>query len=278
MTNLKSLTLGNNQIGAVPATIKNLSALRYITLTENQLTALPEEIGDLSNLVQLYVGKNTGLTKLPESTPKLEKLYEINLTGCSAIDLEDAFNKLDSLPKLQKVWLGNMGKPVVLPDNVGNLDQVKALFLDKNTFEAAELPKMMDKLAKMEVLRTLSITDCKITNLSANIFKLKNLEYLYAYRNEMKTLPATIGQVSKLKYLSVSSNKEFTTLPATIGGLRNLETLDVSYTNIAAVPPALSTMKQLKTVNLKRTNVPKAVADQLKKALPDTKVDHSNKQ
>ena len=94
----------------------------------------------------------------------------------------------------------------------------------------------------------------------------------------MKTLPATIGQVSKLKYLSVSSNKEFTTLPATIGGLRNLETLDVSYTNITAVPPTLSTMKQLKTVNLKRTNVPKAVADQLKKALPDTKVDHSNKQ
>ncbi|OJJ23917.1 hypothetical protein BKI52_06085 [marine bacterium AO1-C] len=278
LTNLKNLTLGNNQISAVPATIKNLSALRYITLTENQITALPEEIGELANLVQLYVGKNTGLAKLPESTTKLEKLYEINLTGCSSIDLEDTFNKLDSLPKLQKVWLANMGKPVVLPENVGNLDNVKALFLDKNTFEGGELTKLMDKLANMEVLRTVSITDCKIANIPANISKLKNLEYLYAYRNELKTLPATIGQISKLKYLSVSSNKEFTTLPGTIGSLRKLETLDLSYTNITALPPALSTMKQLKTLYIKRTNVPQAVADQLKKALPDTKVDHSNKQ
>ena len=278
LTSLKSLTLGNNQITEVPATIGKLSNLRYVTLTENQITALPEELGDLASLVQLYVGKNTGLTKLPESTTKLEKLYDINLSGCSSLDLEDTFNKLDSLPKLNSLRLADLGKPVVLPENVGNLNNVKDLYLDKNTFEGGELSKLMDKLSKMEVLRTVSLTDCKIANLPANISKLKNLEYLYTYRNDMKTLPATIGQLSKLKYLSVSSNKEFTTLPGTIGSLRKLETLDVSYTKIAALPPALNAMKQLKTVYLQRTNVPKAVADQLKKSLPDAKVDHSNKQ
>lgn len=277
LSNLKNLTLSDNQIAQIPATIKNLTALRYFTISNNQITALPEELGELANLVQLYVGKNKGLAKLPESTTKLEKLYDLQLNGCENLDLEDTFTKLASLPKLQKIWMKKMGKPVNLPENVGKLTTVKALFLDDNTFEAGELSKLFDKVSTMAALRTLSITGSKLTSIPANVSKVKNLEYLYCYRNNLKTLPGTIGQLSKLKSLSVSSNKDFNALPATIGALRNLERLELSYTAIAVLPATINGLKQLKTLDIKRTNIPKATADQMKKVLTHTKVDHSNK-
>lgn len=277
LTNLKNLTLSRNQIAQVPASIKNLKELRYLTLGDNQLTALPEELGELSNLVQLYLGKNKGLTKLPESTTKLAKLYDLQLNSCESLDLEDTFNKLAELPKLEKIWLQRMGKSFKLPKNIKKLATVKGLFLDNNTFEKGELSRTFDLLGNMPKLRTLNLADCKIEKLPGNVTRLKNMEYLFLYRNNLKTLPAGIGQLSKLKSLSVSSNKDFTNLPPTVATLRNLERLDLSYSAISALPGTINGMKQLKDLNMKRTNITKARADQLRKALPKTKVDHSNK-
>ncbi|WP_299458561.1 leucine-rich repeat domain-containing protein [uncultured Microscilla sp.] len=277
LTNLKNMTLASNQISSVPASIKNLKNLRYLTLSDNKLTALPEELGELNKLSMLYLGKNTGLQKLPESTTKLEKLYDLQLNGCTNLDLEDTFNKLANLPKLQKIWMQKLGKPLKFPKNVKNLASVKALFLDNNEYEQGELSRTFDLISAMPELRTLNISNSKITKIPGNVSKLKNLEYLYMYGNDLTALPAAIGQLTKLKSLSVSSNKNFKTLPPTIGALRNLDRLELSYTAITNLPAAINGMKQLKFIKIRKTNMSQATADQLTKALPDTKIDYAKK-
>jgi Leucine-rich repeat (LRR) protein len=277
LTNLKNLTFSGNQITSVPASIKNLKNLRYLTLSENNLTALPEELGELNKLTMLYLGKNAGLEKLPESTTKLEKLYDLQLNGCTNLDLEDTFNKLAKLPKLNKIWLQKLGKPIKLPKNVKSLASVKALFLDNNQFEQGELSRTFDLVSGMPALRTLNISNSKITKIPGNINKLKNLEYFYAYGNDLSGLPAAIGQLTKLKTLSVSSNKNLKSLPPTVGALRKLERLELSYTAIATLPAGINSMKQMKYLKLRKTNMTQATADQLKKALPDTNIDYAKK-
>lgn len=276
LTNLKNLTVSHNQVSSIPASIKNLKNLRYLTLSGNKLAALPEELGELSKLTMLYVGKNPDLQKLPESTTKLEKLYDLQLNGCTNLDLEDTFNKLAKLPKLNKIWLQKLGKPIKLPKNVKNLASVKALFLNENEYEQGELSRTFDLISAMPELRTLNISNSKLTKIPGNVNKLKNLEYFYAYGNDLTTLPAAIGQLTKLKTLSVSSNKNFKTLPPTVGALSNLERLELSYTSVAALP-GVNGLKKLKYLVIRKTNLSQATADQLKKALPNAKVDYAKK-
>jgi internalin A len=55
------LGLGSNQLTALPATIGQLTALKYLYIDDNPLTTLPDTIGQLVNLRQLYLHGNPHL-------------------------------------------------------------------------------------------------------------------------------------------------------------------------------------------------------------------------
>ncbi|KAG5050761.1 hypothetical protein JHK87_002959 [Glycine soja] len=66
---------------------------------------------------------------------------------------------------------------------------------------------------------------------------MKSLRHLDVHFNELHGLPQSIGKLTNLEYLNVSSNfSDMTELPETLGDLVNLRELDLSNNQIRALP------------------------------------------
>lgn len=92
-------------------------------------------------------------------------------------------------------------------------------------------------LLKLPYLKTLSIFNCFVASpitLPATLFgSLSSLEHLALQSNPSLSgeLPPSLGQVPRLRVLSLSQNSLQGQIPAQIGGLVCLEQLDLSYNN-----------------------------------------------
>ena len=60
--------------------------------------------------------------------------------------------------------------------------------------------------------------------------------------NQLTSLPAEIGQLTSLTWLSLRRN-HLTSLPAEIGQLTSLETLDLSSNQLTSLPAAISDLE-----------------------------------
>ncbi len=97
-------------------------------------------------------------------------------------------------------------------------------------------------------LKSLNLSENKLTSLPKTIGQLHKLEELSLDLNKLTSLPKTIGQLTSLKWLSLRSNK-LTSLPKTIGQLKNLIKLDLSNNQLKTLPAGvfsgLTNLKQL---------------------------------
>ncbi len=113
LTNLKALSLFDNNIKELPIEIFNLTNLHSLDLVDNQLSALPVEICNLTNLQSLNLAYNQ-LSALPVEI--------VNLTNLQSLDL--AYNQLSALPveitklAIEIKWdYDGKGKGIYLADN-----------------------------------------------------------------------------------------------------------------------------------------------------------------
>lgn len=84
---------GNKLSGALPAEVRNLSALKILNLENNNFTGIPAEVGQLSSLEVLDVSGNP-VTGLP---------IEIgNLSNLKVFDLRDTDYSVDDLSAIKR--------------------------------------------------------------------------------------------------------------------------------------------------------------------------------
>ena len=97
--------------GLIPASIFNISSLKYIALQNNSLTgSLPEDIcHHLSNLKELYLNLNKFFGQIPSS--------------------------IDECRSLQILRLDNNKFSGSIPKSIGNLTMLKLLYLHRNNLE-----------------------------------------------------------------------------------------------------------------------------------------------
>lgn len=86
-TQLKYLSLKNNNLSLLPDSITKLSSLEGLWFRRNSLTKLPDSIGKLSKLKTLDISYNA-ITSLPESIIDLQQLEDFNLTKNPIADKE----------------------------------------------------------------------------------------------------------------------------------------------------------------------------------------------
>ncbi|KAL9265866.1 Plant intracellular Ras-group-related LRR protein 8-like protein [Drosera capensis] len=100
--NLGSLTylsLSDNELTTLPASLGGLTSLRQLHVSNNKLTGLPNELGYLSNLEILNLNNNR-LSSIPASIGDCLSLVEVDLSSNLLVELPETFGCLLNLKAL----------------------------------------------------------------------------------------------------------------------------------------------------------------------------------
>ncbi len=104
-------------------------------------------------------------------------------------------------------------------------------------------------IGKLKQLQELAVWGNNLSVLPAAIGELKELRQLLAWDNQLTALPAAIGELKQLQTLSVSSN-QLMGLPPRIGELKHLHRLNVSSNRLTALPRAIGELIRLRELDL----------------------------
>ncbi|XP_065023668.1 receptor-like protein EIX2 [Musa acuminata AAA Group] len=263
LINLKSLILqGNNFSRQIPKTIGNLTNLEYLDLSYNNIIgAIPTTIGDLINLESLILWGNKISGQIPEIIGNLTNLKRLdlsdnNITGGIPTTFVDLIN-LESLI----LWENKISGQI--PEIIGNLQNIRSLDLSDNFF-SGQIPETFNRLYNLQMLdvsrnhltKLVSGTLNKLCNLSSidlsfnpiggeltdlidalpDCNQRASLDIYIRANNLSGIVPSSIGQLSALRELDISSNLlEGNITEAHFSKLTNLEHLDISYNSLNVI-------------------------------------------
>ena len=88
-------------------------------------------------------------------------------------------------------------------------------------------------------------------SIPAELGNLTNLQYLSLVVNQLSgSIPAALGNLANLQYLSLNGNQLSGSIPAELGNLTNLQNLSLSHNQLSGqIPPALGNLTNLTGLN-----------------------------
>ncbi|XP_062898569.1 leucine-rich repeat and death domain-containing protein 1-like [Mobula hypostoma] len=102
---------------------------------------------------------------------------------------------------------------------------------------AEEIRDLPDELCNLTNLKELDISNNELKAIPARIGEMKNLEKLVAAYNNITYLPKSLTELVKLKCINIRGNK-LSSLPSDFGQLQSLEEIDLKE-NLLVRPPKL---------------------------------------
>ena len=285
LPDLKWLELDSNQLsGGIPAELVNLARLKSLWLHSNQLTGgIPAELGDLINLETITLSDNQLSGEIPAEFGNLANLESINLernqlTG----EIPGELNKL----KLWGVWLtGNQFTGCTPPRFEAALSSDLHNFglpYCEGVATITSGPAKADQDALVAISRAAASRLGVFTNSSGrvialNIFvappvggggpgghiseqlrrltSLESLSVVLSHRLRGRVIPPSLGQLTNLKELSISSHSGLRLIPAELGNLTNLEYLYLhhfgdGFIDDGSIPAELGNLVNLRELHI----------------------------
>ena len=111
----------------------------------------------------------------------------------------------------------------------------------KEVLDISEQPvyySLKKALRNAEKVYKLNLSNTELKEIPADVFKLKELRYLFLDSNQISTIPHEIKSLEKLEVLSIGNNN-IHSVPSEIGILKNLKYLYFDYNKIIDLPPEL---------------------------------------
>ncbi|HUH04995.1 MAG TPA: hypothetical protein VML75_23520 [Kofleriaceae bacterium] len=281
---LRELTLYGELAGELPAVVSELPALDSLALHDWDEPALPEALRTMTGLRELTLVSASTLDELPAwlgALPKLQRI-EVVASALTRMSIADGYASLESLrldrvpmvtlpaglwalPALTEIELqlpamtsfpGELGKsrslarldihaPLVgLPEALGEraFGGLRELRIIGGT-----LPAVPGWVGEMNALESLSLFGDEIEMLSPQLAGLSALEVLDLGHNQLATLPAWVGVLTRLRTLLVPMNR-LTSLPD-LSQLTRLERLDVSTNPLRVLPASIGELSALETLH-----------------------------
>jgi len=231
------------------ARLKNLKALE---LRNYELDFFPEELVALNLYELTLVPKGEMVINFPDGLSQNNTLRELTLK------LYDGFPKeILSLKELLHLDINNSNIKT-LP-NLEALPNLKVLIANNakiNTLDQIGFDKLPN-------LIELNLSGNREINDITPLFECPNLEFLVINRTKIKTIPADIEKLNKLKKLCISNS--ITSISDSIGNLEDIRYLSFSGNrSLDSIPQSIVKMKKLLHLELSNTKIdrlPEGIAE-----------------
>ncbi|XP_039165629.1 disease resistance protein RUN1-like [Eucalyptus grandis] len=264
--NLRRLSLRNcERLLEVPPSMGNLRLLEVMDLSYTGIIELPGSVKDLRYLKTLKM-EHTHLQKFPEDIAKLEKLEEIDFSGCRSLggQVSCDISGLSSL-RILRLSLSNVAG---LPQGICGHSRLQILdVLQCNQLQA--LPELPASLVSLRWgSRNMAVPDLSyLTNLKE--LCLKDYKQPEAGSSGQTPNVEWITRLPSLETLQLSVSK-VTNLPGNFSALTQLRELSLSYMkelDLAQLPSS-----SLLTLRLKHCKIPKPTFSSLQHHLSELKL------
>ncbi|KOX78634.1 Leucine-rich repeat-containing protein 40 [Melipona quadrifasciata] len=280
---LKTLTLGNNQIEIIPEEIIKLVYLEIFDLSHNKLTLIPKYIGLMPNLKQFVIDgndiKNVRTDIIRCGTARILKhirqgikstntdvkeyvvsdastnIYPDRYTMQSTKLLSLAGQNLTELPQevLKNACKADVGtvdlsrnKLSALPDELSIIERIADLKLISN--QLTHIPEWIGE--KYKYLQILDLSKNLLQSLPSNLGLLKYLQELNISFNRFKEIPESVYDINSLEILIANDNLITDIDISVLQKLQRLAILNLANNNIGFIPPELGTLKNLRNLSL----------------------------
>ncbi len=239
----------NNLIGRLPATLGNLSRLKWLSLGGNALSGpIPTALGDLSRLERLALRRNSLTGPIPATVVSMSSLEHLDL-GSNALT-GTIPEGLAGLAKLEWLDLGSNALSGPVPAVLGSLSNLNVLDLGENEITGP----VPEELGILSNLRMLALAGNALTGpIPAGLGSLSGLESLRLGQNALTgPIPAALGSLSSLRVLSLAQNELTGPVPAGLGSLSNLTSLDLGRNELTGpMPSELTQLSRLTSLDIR---------------------------
>ncbi|CAI5954952.1 unnamed protein product [Closterium sp. NIES-65] len=231
-----------------PAILPRSLELLSIPWSGNQLTALAD-VSVLSQLreLELHIGRGgqgPGAASCPASDLQVGAPGESSLRSLST----EGHCWSSGLSRLHRLALHLDNAAVELPFPLTFLPSLRRLTISGHGIR--RLPGSIG--AAFPQLRQLRLEQMSsLEEVPGSIGELWQLTALEIHAPRLKTLPETIGALSRLRTLDLSECRELQQLPACITRLACLHDLDSSSTSISVLPAGFAHLTRLRSLSLK---------------------------
>ncbi|GKV50830.1 hypothetical protein SLEP1_g57516 [Rubroshorea leprosula] len=248
LKSLRSLGLGCNLEGTIPASIGNLGQLTILFLYSNYLSGqIPSSLANLTQLTFLYLSYNQFSGPIPASIGNLRQLTRLylfynNLSG-------QIPSSLANLTQLSFLDLSDNQFSGPIPASIGNLGQLTILDLSSNNL-SGQIPS---SLANLTQLITLELFNNQFSGpIPASIGNLRQLTRLDLFYNNLSgQIPSSLANLTQLTSLHLSSNQFSGSIPFHAIRFSKLSELGLSYNLLnGTLPPWIFTLPLLENLNL----------------------------
>jgi Leucine-rich repeat (LRR) protein len=240
LTHLQFFHASQNEIkGALPSSVSALTDLRDLRLTLNDMSySIPTEMGLLTNLEKIELAFNGFTGTLPQELKQLSNLLLLDIL--SNPDVEGPiFDFIPSWPNLQYLVIGFTNLEGTLP--IFNLQNITELDV-RGMKDILRIPDSIGTMTNLEFLRfENSHFDQNITisgTIPTQIGQLTKLKSLSIFETNIDgPIPSELGRLQQVNALFLHTNRLSGTVPSELGNLINIERLTLSDNELSGVIP-----------------------------------------
>jgi Leucine-rich repeat (LRR) protein len=265
LSNLQKLQLQGNRLEELPPQVEYLTALTLVDLTGNSLERLSgPHIAPLTNMRKLNLHNNPKLRRLPNEMGLYDRLTWLDVTQCMLVSPPPSIVQRGCRPiinYLRKLYdarfsysLNLDGENLLhlpidvaehtcvtslslrdnaisfLPPSIGDILGLFSLRLDSNF-----LASVPEELGRLSGLTELGLGRNLLQNLDKDLLlQFQNLRVLDLSFNQLRQIPTSVAEMSRLTDLDVSNNA-LPTLPFEMYRLTNLTRLRL-HRNVLRLP------------------------------------------